>query len=224
MNIYHSSGRSSRLRHPAAPSHNTYDNFSRQTSVLAHPQPPSPSDEFLQEDPQQPDAANSVIYTAYPPSPPNSAQSSQNSFNNTQIPLETKFDSDNSNNTLSYPPPLIHGEELEHQSLETAIYTRLCHPPSQDPSPRPPDLIPIPTIPRCIQLKAENGASTQLWHASPNLDNVHWPHPPNSKKSAPEGTTTGAGFPQPPSPISPPESALAPVSTGEYRVESTHQL
>lgn len=217
MNIYHSSGRSSRLRHlsanPAA-SHMSYeDPYSRQTSVLTHP--PSPSDDFLQDD-SQPDAANSnsVIYTAYP-SPPNSAQSSQNSFNSNPTPLDTKFDGNSSsNNTLSHPPPLIrHGEELEHQSLETAIYTRLCHvdPPSQGPS--PPQLIPIQ---RCIQLKAEDGASTHLWHASPNLDDVHWPHPPNSKKCVPEGnTSSGSGFPQPPSPISPPDSTLAAANTGE---------
>lgn len=258
MNTY-PGGSSNRLRHIASDSvisadHHAVSSFSDEDSVtlptsfgaavLTHvPASLSAAQRTYVQDHEDPATKNA--YSAYPSSPNAAAGSPyESSSNNPAVPSSvesegsTKFNSNT--NLLSHPPPLIrHAEtsdgfqqqDLEQSSLETTIYTKLCHdPPGIISPPPPPDLIPIQPPPpiqtpqyNIVQFKAEPEVTPTLWHTTlptPGLNHVPWPIPPNARKLVGAGgegnpalAVTSGVFP-PPSLMMPPPSTYTQSAAG----------
>jgi hypothetical protein len=187
MSRYHAGGSTARLRHISEDQavqhqHSSVANISISSgnatqssfgsTVLSHIPPAVVAAEGSVE-PQATETVGDASLCSVFPTPPNSQQEKCS-----QSP--EKYNT-NSNNVLSHPPPLIRHVEshpADQPSLETT--SRLSH--VDHLSVAPPQLIPI--------LKSE---PETMWHATPNLNQVPWPHPPNAKGEVGEGS----GIPEP---------------------------
>lgn len=177
MSSYRSSRSTTKLRHISTDDLEQSCSIDASNIPLGSAVPLSHVSPAVTAESHQP-TSSSDICTVFP-TPPNS-QTSSSSESAAQANID---------NALSYPPPLIRHQstegyqqagdiEQEQPSLETT--TRLYHVDPPPAGPGPPQLIKI-VSPACIQLKSDpEGATRTLWHATPNLNHVPWPLPPNA--------------------------------------------